>query len=132
MPEAEVEHEVLSPIPEVAHQLEVAPLVAVDSGDCTLRPRRDKDDDVYDNLPPKPQLQWKRKRRPSLRRLRLLTQLLPALRQMPQHFDLNLLSCGKPSSTLSSSRSKRRRNHLFCNNNTGSLTLIPCRACEWC
>ena len=36
MPEAEVEHEVLSPIPEVAHQLEVAPLVAVDSGDCTL------------------------------------------------------------------------------------------------
>jgi len=36
VPEAEVEHEVLSPIPEVAHQLEVAPLVAVDSGDCTL------------------------------------------------------------------------------------------------
>ena len=36
MPEAEVEHKVLSPIPKVAHQLEVSPLVAVDSGDRTL------------------------------------------------------------------------------------------------
>ena len=36
VPEAEVEHKVLSPIPKVAHQLEVSPLVAVDSGDRTL------------------------------------------------------------------------------------------------
>ena len=36
MPEAEVEDKVLSPIPNVAHQLEVSPLVAVDSGDRTL------------------------------------------------------------------------------------------------
>ena len=36
VPHAEVKHEVLSPIPQVAHQLEVSPLVAVDSGDRTL------------------------------------------------------------------------------------------------
>ena len=32
VPHTEVKHEVLSPIPQVAHQLEVSPLVAVD---CT-------------------------------------------------------------------------------------------------
>merc|ERR1712070_2074 len=32
MPEAEVEHKVLSPIPKVAHQLEVSPLVADTAG----------------------------------------------------------------------------------------------------
>ena len=36
VPHTEVKHEVLSPIPKVAHQLEVSPLVAVDSGDRTL------------------------------------------------------------------------------------------------
>ena len=36
VPHTEVKHEVLSPIPQVAHQLEVSPLVAVDSGDRTL------------------------------------------------------------------------------------------------
>ena len=36
VPHAEVEHKVLSPIPKVAHQLEVSPLVAVYSGDRTL------------------------------------------------------------------------------------------------
>ena len=36
VPKAEVEHKVLSPIPNVAHEFEVSPLVAVDSGDRTL------------------------------------------------------------------------------------------------
>ena len=36
VPHAEIKHKVLSPIPQVAHQLEVSPLVAVDSGDRTL------------------------------------------------------------------------------------------------
>ena len=36
VPHTEVKHEVLSPIPKVAHQLEVSPLVAVNSGDRTL------------------------------------------------------------------------------------------------